>query len=432
MEQEQKRMPKRAKRAIFAALCVAAALLCFFIGWFGHYFSIDRRGRALLWAIDTAERKFYREVDEDKLYEDLFGAVTGSLDIYSAYYTKEEYAEKLSSNQGNGADTGVYLSPYDTDVRVLRVAGNSPAERAGIRRGMYITGFGADENHIETGTKDALLSFVRGQEGSFVFLCGYEADGSDAALYRLAGETYRVAYCEYRDNAHSCRFSPNGWEKINTNAPLSSLADDTAYVRIDEFYGTAAEEFKLCLAEMKACGKRHLVLDLRLNGGGYLSVFGGIASYLMRNAEGKTPVAATTKNRAGKTAYYRAEGNYFSDYFEEDSKIYLLADERTASASECLIGAMISYGTLDYGDIFLREEEGVAKTYGKGIGQSHYTDPQGNVLKLTDSEIFWPNGTSIHGKGVTKEDGAIGVISPLLPAAEDSMLERVLTLLQGG
>ena len=84
-------------------------------------------------------------------------------------------------------------------------------------------------------------------------------------------------------------------------------------------------------------------------------------------------------------------------------KIAVLADENTASASECLIGAMLDYGTLTRDALVITETNGVARTYGKGIMQTTYVNfTHGDALKLTTAYIFWPQShTSIHGIGIT-------------------------------
>lgn len=419
----------KGKRWLISVLCVLAAVLLFFSGWYARWFALGGNARSLLWAVEVAKDRYYRETDEDALYERFFEDL--SLDPYSAYYSAEEYRKMLSSNSGNGSDTGIALKSGENDLRIFRVAGNSPAERAGLRTGMYILGFGADENSLRSGNASDLVSFVASHEGNFVLECGFDPAGGDGRIYTLASETYRVSSALYRDSGEGVRFLEDGSTILSPEGALESLPADFAYIRVEEFYGTVSQEFVACLERMKEKNKKNLILDLRCNGGGYLDDFRKIASHLMRNAEGARPVAATARFRNGSETVYRAFGNDFSTYFSADSEIYLLADENTASASECLIGAMVSYGTLPYGHIFLREENGVAKSYGKGIMQQTFTDPQGNAYKLTTAEIFWPDGTTIHGKGVTEEDGAVGVKAPLLPGARDEMLEEAIARIKG-
>ncbi len=411
----------RKRRIATALTAIALALLFFAVGWFAHWLSLGGKGRSLLWAIRTAEREYYREVDEEKLYDDLFDVL--SLDPYSEYYTRAEYKAVLGSNEGKGADTGI--SVLGDPLRVMRVVGGSPAERAGLSDGMYILRMGAEETSLAAGDLAALQALVAAHPEKFFLECATTKEGTDAKVYALSSGDYRVSYCEYRDAEGSFRADPAEELSLRgTDRPLA-LPEHCAYIRIDRFYGTAAEEFERLLSLMKERGKSDLVIDLRLNGGGYLSVFQDIAANLLRNADEARPVVAYARSRSGKEERYRAPKNNFSKYFSADSKVYILADENTASASECLIGALVSYGTVPYENIFLRKEGKVAKTYGKGIMQSSFTDPEGNVLKLTVAEIYWPNGTSIHGKGVVEADGAAAVEAPMLPEGSDLFLGEV-------
>ena len=106
---------------------------------------------------------------------------------------------------------------------------------------------------------------------------------------------------------------------------------------------------------------------------------------------------------------FKAKGNYYYDYFTNDSRICVLANANTASSSEILIGAMVDYGAVSYGDICLTELGGEYKTYGKGIMQSTYPLLLGgDAVKLTTAVIRWPvSNHCIHGRGVLVEDGAL-------------------------
>ncbi len=415
---------KRAGRALMAigALLLAA---CFFgIGWFAHWLSLGERTRSLLWAIDTARDRYYRDVDESKLFDKLFGAF--SLDPYSRYYTQEEYKAASAKDAGRGEGIGVTAIDDADMVRLFRVTGNSPAERAGLCAGMYVFRFGASKEALAAGTSEQFLAFVRAQEGAFCVECGFDREGADAQVYTLASAAYRVSYVSYRDSDGAFRFDPERLEPTAFGKPFAELDERTAYIRISEFHGTAAEEFEGCLKQMRERGRRDLIIDLRGNGGGYLSVLCEIASHLMKEAKGTHPVVATARYRSGRETAFTAPCNDYSAYFSEDSRIYLLADENTASASECLIGALVSYGTVGAEDIYVRGAGTKAHSYGKGIMQSYFTELSGNVLKLTVAEIFWPNGTSIHGVGVVAADADHGIDAPLIPGATDEFLAEFL------
>ncbi len=437
MTDERGSAPKAREKRNKILRGVCAALLCIVLvgagfggGWAAYRSTLDARDRSILWAIDTAKKNFYTPIDEDAFYDKLFSAF--ELDPYSRYYTKEEYAAVQAESAGSHAGYGISVSEVaGAPIQFARVVENSPAQLAGVRRGMYLVGFGAEEGSIAQGgvqELNALISQVG--TGGLWLRFGYERDGSDAQTAHVIPRAYRAAYCSYRDSGCSYAFRGTG-EKLTlteTGEPLPAADEHTAYIRIDQFYGGAVQELEQLLACMKERGRENLILDLRSNGGGYLDVFLRIAALLVN--ETGHPALAAARYRDGRVEEYTAEAGKYGTFFSHGSRVLVLGDEHTASASECLIGALVDYGTVKAGDILLRENEaGVFKTYGKGIMQSHYTDDKGNVLKLTSAEILWPKGRSIHGKGVTEAEGAIGVPAPLIWGREDDMLQRACAML---
>ena len=127
---------------------------------------------------------------------------------------------------------------------------------------------------------------------------------------------------------------------------------------------------------------------------------------------------------------FAANGNYFSEYFLSTSRITVLADEYTASASECLIGCMYDYGAIGFDDICLSQRGEEVKTIGKGIMQTTYPFINGTgAAKLTTATVHWPlSNRCIHGRGILPEDGALQVAENVDFEAE---LNAALTVLFG-
>jgi C-terminal processing protease CtpA/Prc len=149
------------------------------------------------------------------------------------------------------------------------------------------------------------------------------------------------------------------------------------------------------------------VLDLRGNGGGYLDITLEIASYFCKNSDKRKPLVAVA-DYGEKTEKFYATGNCYNEYFSAESRIFVLADNQTASASECLIGCMIDYGAISYADICIAQRGEEVKTYGKGIMQTTYplTGIYGDAVKLTTARICWPvSNRCIHGRGIVLADG---------------------------
>lgn len=410
---------KKGKRAllVFAALFSAIALLA--VGWVSGYFSIDRRVRSLAEMVETVRRNYYEEVDRDTLYDNLYDGL--ALDEFCAHYTEEEYAAILAEGEGRNTGYGLSLLGSEARARVYRTVYNSPAERAGLESGMYIFACGTDGQPLREGGREEILAFLRAND-SCVLSVGYREDGSDARTVAFSRADYLASYCMYADSEGTFRFRGESelvLERVGEG--MSFLPADTAYLRLTEFDGNAAEEFVRCLEEKVARGRKHLVLDLRSNGGGYMTTLCSIASHLLKGAEGARPVVATAPTYNGGYTY-RADGNDYATYFSDDAHITVLADENTASASESLMGAMLSYGTISPEDIYLRDGAAGPRTYGKGVMQAHFTASDGNVMRITVSRVYWPDGTCIHREGIRAVDAAHAIAAPVLPSEEDEFL----------
>ena len=403
------------------------------VGWLVTYYSTDPRIRELQWMLDVLESEHYQDVDVDEVYGDIYDAVMP--DIFSHYYTADEYDIIVEQSQGVNRGIGVsVVEETDGSALLYTVVENSPAQLAGLKKGMYLLGYSTVGGEMQTGSADEIMAFISEQEGEFCLYAGYDKDSASAGMYTMQREVYHAAYCVYRDSETSYALRDDAENEdyvvfTETFDPLEGLDDSTAYIRLDSFDGLCAQEFAYCMETMKERGRTNLVLDLRGNGGGYLSDLSAIASYFTKESDSDTPIVAYAQYRNELRINYTSSSNEYANYFTEDSKITVLADEGSASASECLIGAMIDYGAIDYSDIYLRKDAGAedCSTYGKGVMQSMFTSPQGGVFQLTVARIYWPvSGKCIHGTGVRESDGANGVVASYLPGETDVMLDTVI------
>lgn len=393
---------------IFIAFLTAAA--CFFGGAFSVWFTLDPEIRTLIKVKLTIDEQYYKEVEDETFYGAVFDGVNSVLDPYSYYMTGEEYAQ--STNELNGRRIGMGVSLYTSEIekgrmKIAKVGGNSPAEAAGLTAGSYIVGFGRTETEIkQSGDYAEFVAFLGNfGEGERFYLQVQTAE--QVKIVPITQEAYVENYVFYRSTNTSYGFTGDNATTLTERTDvLEALPNDTAYIRLTQFGGEAVESFGIAMSVFKQENKKNLVLDLRGNGGGYLSVMQGIASYFCKTSDEAFPVAAVADYGERKDAYY-ARGNHYKEFFGQDSRICILADSGSASASECLIGVMVDYGAVAYEDICLIERDGVAKTYGKGIMQAYFPlGISGDMMKLTTAQIRWPvSEYSIHGRGVLPEDG---------------------------
>lgn len=418
-------MRQRTKSAVTVAVAVVAAIGMFLAGFFAGRIK-DPDVAALEFIVKTYKRH-YLEYDDD------FVSVMSKsiLDEYSEYYTKEEYAELKKISSGVRGGIGIYYGDRsDGSVVIADVLGNSPAERAGIKAGYIVKGFrkSVDENFTEINGRqelsDALAPLALGEE--FVLKLEYtEADGVHEKECTLARKEYRQTYVYYSDASGSWRFSNGNEEDMDDlkferyDEPIADFGDDTAYLRYTLFYGTAngilgsAGQIEEALKKFTVSGRSKLILDLRGNGGGYVDICQSVAKFFVPAPENSFSLIATAeykkdpKTDKSKTEIFKSSAIEFGTY--NYTKIIVLADENTASASEMLIGAMLSYDTQDKINVVLapsKDDDGqtVYKSYGKGIMQTTYVNTfGGGALKLTTARLVWPDGkTCIHGVGITK------------------------------
>ena len=169
----------------------------------------------------------------------------------------------------------------------------------------------------------------------------------------------------------------------------------------------SAKQFDKAMEKFKNNGKSKLIIDLRRNGGGYMSIMRDIASHLI-GTQGSNLCLSKSIYKDGSIETVNLGSNKYSDY--KFTKIVFLADQNTASASEALIGACLDYDYFGVVKVVLSRSvlngKFVYKTYGKGISQTTIINADlavGGAIKLTTAKIYWPvSNLSIHGVGITK------------------------------
>ncbi len=404
--------PKKSRKIWRIVCAISLSIALFFGGMFTTWMLLDPEIRTLLKVKKCIDENYYEEITDEQFYDTLFDAINGTLlDDYSYYMTPEEYAANNANLAGERRGMGVEILSKDKDgnpiLKIQRVCGNSPAERAGVKAGEYIVAFGTSQTEmIQSTAWDDLESFMQERQKDETVYLRLKSQTTREVAVQL--NDYTESYVFYRNSETGYGFTGADATNLTENgAPMSALNADTAYIRLVQFGGNAANAFGQAMCLFKEQGKKNLVLDLRGNGGGYLDVMQDIAQYFCKNSTENNPVAAIA-DYGEKKSYFRAKGNVYYDYFTQDSNIVVLADAYSASATECLLGCMLEYGAISYADICLIERGGVAKTYGKGIMQTTFQlhPTQKDALKLTTAKICWPlTESSIHGRGILPEDG---------------------------
>ena len=433
-ENKKKTSPIRVAAAVIGSIIIAG--VAFTGGMLAGRAGIDDEMKSLINLKKAIQRYYYEEISDDEFYAVLFDAVEkGILDRYSEYLSTDELIERLQEAQGSYIGIGVAFSSNNVSADGLyidQVSGNSPAEQAGMKDGAYLVAYGKEREQMTALTDyTAFDEFITAQLENETFYIEYKNPSeSQSVVTEISRQAYVANYVYYR--AKDSAYSFTGADALTITATedyLAELPEKTAYIELTQFNGSADTQFKMAMDKFKEEGKEDLVLDLRGNGGGYTDILCSIASYYTKDTQESKPLVAIADYRDGSVERFIADGNYYGNYFTENSDIYVLADENSASASECLLGAMLDYGATSYGNICLIENNGVAKTYGKGIMQSmFYLTMFGNpdAVTLTTAKIKWPKGNCIHGIGITKDNGTKSVQNTVL--SDDELKAALLAL----
>lgn len=189
------------------------------------------------------------------------------------------------------------------------------------------------------------------------------------------------------------------------------------YILITGFKENTYEQFMEAMEKLQEQGMRALVLDLRYNPGGSVRAVYQIGEEIL--PEGT--MVYTVDNKENRRDYI-CDGEY------TDLPMAVLVNGGSASASEILAGAVKDRGA---GTLI------GTQTFGKGLVQRLFILPDGSGLHITIQKYYTPNGTSIHGVGITPDEvvelpeeyAEVWEVAAI-PEAEDTQLERAKEVLE--
>ena len=303
------------------------------------------------------DEEYLGEISTDKLEEGVYaGLIYGLGDVYSRYYTKDEYEQESVTTEGSYVGIGVAMQKYTAGgVQIVECYKGSTAEEAGVKVDDVITAING-ENITDTELQD-VVSMIKDNEDKNVVLT-VQRKGEDTQEI-----TVKVSNVEL----------PSVFGEM--------LDENTGYIQITEFKGVTVEQYEKVFADLKEQGMERLVVDLRDNPGGLLNVVCDILRDIL--PEG---LIVYTEDKNGNRSEETCDGKN-----PLDMPLAVLVNGNSASASEIFAGAVKDYGI---GTIV------GTTTYGKGVVQSIRQLSDGSAVKLTIANYYTPKGNSINKTGI--------------------------------
>ena len=254
-----------------------------------------------------------------------------------SFAVKQDEWDNISA--GVTQDFGLSVFFYaDGDLRVKSVEKQSPAGKAGIRRGWRITKLNGNSNITNSNANFIIEQVFNSNSTLFTFL---KPDGTTADI-QLNAATYQENPI-FLDTVYTVGSKKTGYLVFN------SFLGDTAKIYSD---------FQQIFNRFSQAGIGDMIVDLRYNGGGYVTVQSKLANYLVPSSGSGTLMMKQEFNNNNKQ--YNNSTSFSKAGSLNLSRIFFIVSNSTASASELLINNLKPY--LDVKIV------GPSKTYGKPVG----------------------------------------------------------------
>lgn len=308
---------------------------------------------------DVINSQYYQDIDQDALVEGAIKGMVNSVgDPYTVFFNAEEYKEFNDDGDGNYVGIGVIVGIKEDRIVVITPFEGSPAFKAGLRSGDFITKV---EGVEYTGTElDKAVSVIKGEEGKPVTLT-IMRNGEEQDITIVRASITIV------------------------NVESEMLEGDIAHVTMLQFSNNTAEQVREAMEELRDQGAKGYILDLRGNPGGFLDEAVDVASLFVE----KDKTILYTLDKYDQKKEYRSYGGSFIG-----APLVVLIDGGSASASEVVSGAL-----KDYEAATLVGQQ----SFGKGIVQMVYQVGDGEAVKVTVSSYYSPEGINIHGEGIAPD-----------------------------
>jgi carboxyl-terminal processing protease len=333
--------------------------------------------------LSRVEQDYVTEINDEEAMEAAIQGMLASLDPHSSYMNATEYREMQTQTRGEYGGLGIEVTSEDGVVRVVSPIDGTPAARAGIQAGDYLTAI--DGESIVGLTLNEAVRRMRGESGSSitVTVAREDTDPFDVTLTR---------------------------EIINVRAVVARVEGDIGIIRISTFNERTGSMLQDAIRQVRrdTGGRlRGVVVDLRNNPGGLLDQAIEVSDAFLDGGE----VVSTRGRQPEDVQRYNARrGDDLAGV-----PVVVLINGASASAAEIVAGALQDRNrALIVG----------VDSFGKGSVQTVIPLQGGRdgALRLTTARYYTPAGRSIQGAGITPD---MEVAARRISAEDIARLQRL-------
>ena len=326
--------------------------------------------KKLALVFEVARDNFVEEADEKKMLEAAMNGMLGALDPHSSYLSADDFKEFNDKSQGEFGGLGIQITSDRGAVRVISPIDDTPADKAGIKAGDYITHI--DDEQVFDLTLNQAVKKMKGRPGTKVKLT-IISDGEEKTL------TLKRAIIKVESVKHDVKTMADA-------DPDDKETPKIGYVRISDFGVTTARDLKSALKELEKKNVVGYVLDVRNNPGGYLTAAIDVSDAFL---DGGEIVSTRGKDKTDIERNFATPGD-----LANGKPVVVLINHGSASASEIVAGALQDNGRgLVMG----------SQSFGKGSVQQQKPLGDGTAIHITIARYYTPSGRSIQNEGITPD-----------------------------
>jgi carboxyl-terminal processing protease len=309
--------------------------------------------------VAKAQANYVTEFDEGEAIEAAINGMLASLDPHSSYLDPDDFKDMQAQTSGEYGGLGIEVTAQDGFVKVVSPMDGTPASRAGIKSGDYLTAIDG-KSIVGLPLNDAVKQ-MRGAVGS------------------------NIAVTVVRENVEPFDVSLTR-EVIRPEVVKSkTVGNDVGYIRITTFNEQTVKALDKAIENVRKSPLKGLVLDLRDNPGGLLEASIEVTSRFVNGGE---VVSTRGRHDIDSKRYNAVRAARFPDQLP----VVVLVNNGSASAAEIVAGALQD-----------RQRAVVmgVTSFGKGSVQTVLPlGPNKGAMRLTTSRYYTPSGRSIQGAGI--------------------------------
>ena len=308
-------------------------------------------------SIEKIKTDYVEHVDNKAIVESAINGILSSLDPHSSFLNAESLEDMKVQTKGEFGGLGIEVTMENGFVKVISPIDNTPAYKAGVKAGDYITHL--DKKSVVGLTLNEAVNKMRGPVGSKLKI----------TIGRKDTEPFDITIKR---------------DVIKITSIRSRMEKDVGYIRITTFSEqTKASAIDAIKKLKKNKNLKGYVLDLRNNPGGLLEQAVGVSDLFLEKGE----IVSTRGRDLVNPEIYKAKPGDIIDGLP----LVILINSGSASASEIVAGALQDHKRA----IILG-----TKSFGKGSVQTIIPVHPFGALRMTTAKYFTPSGKSIQKKGI--------------------------------